>query len=231
MSARIVSGTYAPDRRRGRVRNSVRSPVHPVRVERERCPELCPDAIPDTIPTLGGWLSGTPGRLGGELLGESGIGKGTKSPTLGDLGLDDHQSSRWQTIARIPAERFEGYIAVPFSERGGSSAARFSTPHPPENLWGTRNSQHPGLLPRWRRHIGRSFLGVPIPFEQRTHARNGPPGPRRSLPLRPADIHATVRGRRIAGGYCGQYPGPPRVDPVGLLSAFFPTPPFSEAAQ
>lgn len=50
-------------------------------------------------------------RRGGELLAKSGISKGVKSPTLGDFGLDDHESSRWQTIARLPDEVFETYIA------------------------------------------------------------------------------------------------------------------------
>jgi len=32
-------------------------------------------------------------------------------PTLRQLGIDRHESSRWQAIATLPAERFEGYIA------------------------------------------------------------------------------------------------------------------------
>lgn len=46
---------------------------------------------------------------GGELLLEAGVGSG-KTPTLGVLGLDHHQSSRWQQIARLPVPVMEAYI-------------------------------------------------------------------------------------------------------------------------
>jgi hypothetical protein len=50
-------------------------------------------------------------RRGGEVLPTSGIGKGIKSRTLSDFDLDDNESTRWQAIAGLPEEVFEGYIA------------------------------------------------------------------------------------------------------------------------
>jgi len=54
-------------------------------------------------------------RRGGEVLPRSGIGKGIKSPTMGDFGIDDHESSRWQAIAGLPDGVFEAYIAEGFA--------------------------------------------------------------------------------------------------------------------
>jgi len=49
-------------------------------------------------------------RRGGQLIPESGIGKGVKSRTLRDFELDKDESSRWQAIAGLPESVFEGYI-------------------------------------------------------------------------------------------------------------------------
>ena len=38
------------------------------------------------------------------------IGRGIKSVTLTDLGVDHNESKRWQRIASIPEERFEDYL-------------------------------------------------------------------------------------------------------------------------
>ncbi len=51
-------------------------------------------------------------RRGGELLPQSGIGKGVKSVTLADLGVEQDDSKRWQAVAAVPGEVFEEYIAA-----------------------------------------------------------------------------------------------------------------------
>lgn len=58
---------------------------------------------------------------GGELLAEAGVGTG-KDPKLGSLGVDRHQSSRWQQIARLPSQTLEAYIQQ--SEEVTSAGAR-----------------------------------------------------------------------------------------------------------
>ena len=57
-------------------------------------------------------------RLGGELLKDQGFGEhgGDRRSTsmmaveLADLGVDEHQSSRWQLEASVPEEQFEQYV-------------------------------------------------------------------------------------------------------------------------
>lgn len=56
-------------------------------------------------------------RKAGELLAaDPNVGKG-KSDTLSHLGVERHQSSRWQRIAALPEPTFEGYIASTRGER------------------------------------------------------------------------------------------------------------------
>jgi hypothetical protein len=55
-------------------------------------------------------------RKGGELLAGSGIGKGVKSVTLSDFGLNEGQSSRWQSLASIPEPDFDAYIAEAYND-------------------------------------------------------------------------------------------------------------------
>jgi hypothetical protein len=64
-----------------------------------------------------------PERRGGELLMEMNLHQGGRpektpttmggvnSPTLSDMDLNYNQSSRWQAIAQLPEEVFEGYLA------------------------------------------------------------------------------------------------------------------------
>lgn len=49
-------------------------------------------------------------RRCGEILADSGIGRGNKSVTLTDFGVDHNQSKRWQSMARIPETVFEQHI-------------------------------------------------------------------------------------------------------------------------
>jgi hypothetical protein len=54
-------------------------------------------------------------RRGGELLTESEVHRGgakSHDVTLADFGLDKMESSRWQSLARMPEEVFERYIAA-----------------------------------------------------------------------------------------------------------------------
>ncbi|MFH5806820.1 MT-A70 family methyltransferase [Alienimonas sp. DA493] len=50
-------------------------------------------------------------RKAGELIAASDIGKGVKCNTLSHFGIGRHQSSRWQSIARVPADAFEEYVS------------------------------------------------------------------------------------------------------------------------
>ena len=63
--------------------------------------------------TVNAWA----GRRAGEMLGdmkargELRIGrKAANAPSLGSLGIDDHQSARWQALAAIPRARFARYL-------------------------------------------------------------------------------------------------------------------------
>jgi hypothetical protein len=58
-------------------------------------------------------------RRGGQLIPESGIGKGIKSVTLTDFNLDENESRRWQTVAQIPDSIFERYIADVMEDEAG----------------------------------------------------------------------------------------------------------------
>ena len=52
-------------------------------------------------------------RRMGEMLQENpDFGRGKKSATMADLGLNEHQTSRFQTIAALPAADFEAQIAT-----------------------------------------------------------------------------------------------------------------------
>lgn len=48
-------------------------------------------------------------RRAGPMIPASGVGTG-KTPTLGALGIDHHESSRWQALATIPKKRFDRWI-------------------------------------------------------------------------------------------------------------------------
>lgn len=53
-------------------------------------------------------------REGGRLLLESGVGRGVKSVTLADFGVNESKSARWQRIASLPEAEFEAYIAAAY---------------------------------------------------------------------------------------------------------------------
>lgn len=50
-------------------------------------------------------------RMGEVLRDHPDFGRGKKSATMADFGINEHQSSRWQTIAVVPDAVFEAYIA------------------------------------------------------------------------------------------------------------------------
>ncbi len=59
-------------------------------------------------------------RRAGELLAaDPAIGRGTKSPTLGDFDINANQSSRWQAIASTESTRPSGILRPDGSRAGG----------------------------------------------------------------------------------------------------------------
>jgi hypothetical protein len=51
-------------------------------------------------------------RRAGELLKDDpAYGRGKKSLTMSDLGIDHNQATRWQTIASLPEPDFEAHLA------------------------------------------------------------------------------------------------------------------------
>jgi hypothetical protein len=50
-----------------------------------------------------------------------------KPATLDELGIDPHDSHRWQLIASLPVDRFEDYISVSRTERQELTTARLLT--------------------------------------------------------------------------------------------------------
>jgi len=54
---------------------------------------------------------GTQGRIQEHIAGGDIVQPPDDTPTLTDLGVEKHQSSRWQTVASLPEEDFEAHVA------------------------------------------------------------------------------------------------------------------------
>lgn len=68
-------------------------------------------------------LRETPKNRGAQGVGKSAVADRDHTPTLGELGVTKHESSRWQRLAAIPAEQFTEAVEQATSE-GAVSTAR-----------------------------------------------------------------------------------------------------------
>ncbi len=111
---------------------------------------------------MGEFLKAMPKNTGtaGQLVGPGRIGAThSEVPTLAQVGITHHESSRAQKLAEIPAEEFRERVAVAKASGGKLSTSKIINPAP------TRRAPQKFNLAEWKRHtatmLDLRFRGAP----------------------------------------------------------------------